>query len=174
AAAAPVAISAPAPIAMVAPAERPAAPPAPRLARFEDLVALADANRDILLKTALERDVHLVRFAEGQIEFRLAQGGRSSLATDIAAAILRWTGQRWVVSVSKEEGAPTLDATVKAATETRRENAAADPFVREVLTRFPGAEIVDVRETAPPPTTDPAITGDGDPVPADEVPDDDF
>lgn len=172
AAAAPVAMSAP--IAMVAPAERPAAPPALRLARFEDLVALAEANRDILLKTALERDVHLVRFAEGQIEFRLAQGGRSSLATDIAAAILRWTGQRWVVSVSKEEGAPTLDATVKAATETRRENAAADPFVREVLTRFPGAEIVDVRETAPPPTADPAITGDGDPVPADEVPDDDF
>ncbi|MCJ2094236.1 DNA polymerase III subunit gamma/tau [Methylobacterium sp. J-072] len=166
--------SAPAPIAMAAPAERPAAPPAPRLTRYEDVVALADANRDILLKTALERDVHLVRFEEGRIEFRLAPGGRATLATDIAAAILRWTGQRWVVSVSKEEGAPTLDATVKAATETRRENAAADPFVREVLTRFPGAEIVDVRETAPLPTPDQAITGDGDPVPADEAPDDDF
>ena len=171
---APVAMSAPAPTPMAVPSERPAAPPAPRLTRFEDVVALADANRDILLKTALERDVHLVRFEEGRIEFRLAQGGRSSLATDIASALLRWTGQRWVVSVSKEEGAPTLDATVKAATETRRENAAADPFVREVLTRFPGAEIVDVRETAPPPTAEPAITEDGDPVPADEVPDDDF
>jgi DNA polymerase-3 subunit gamma/tau len=173
-AAAPVAMSAPAPIAMVAPAERPAAPPAPRLARFEDLVALSDANRDILLKTALERDVHLVRFEEGRIEFRLAQGGRSSLASDIAAAILRWTGQRWVVSVSKEEGAPTLDATVKAATETRRENAAADPFVREVLTRFPGAEIVDVRETAPPPAAEPDLSGDGETIPVDETPDDDF
>ncbi|KST59148.1 DNA polymerase III subunit gamma/tau [Methylobacterium sp. GXS13] len=171
---APVAMSAPAPTPMAVPSERPAAPPAPRLTRFEDVVALADANRDILLKTALERDVHLVRFEEGRIEFRLAQGGRSSLATDIASALLRWTGQRWVVSVSKEEGAPTLDATVKAATETRRENAAADPFVREVLTRFPGAEIVDVRETAPPPTAEPAIMEDGDPVPADEVPDDDF
>ncbi|SFM25093.1 DNA polymerase III subunit gamma/tau [Methylobacterium pseudosasicola] len=172
--ASPVAMVSTAPTAMAAPAERPAAPPAPRLTRYEDVVALADANRDILLKTALERDVHLVRFEEGRIDFRLAPGGRATLATDIAAAIQRWTGQRWVVSISKEEGAPTLDATVKAATETRRENAAADPFVREVLTRFPGAEIVDVRETAPLPTSDSAITGDGDPVPADEVPDDDF
>ncbi|CAM2806028.1 hypothetical protein JHFBIEKO_0054 [Methylobacterium mesophilicum] len=170
--AAPVARAAPS--VMAAPAERPAAPPAPRLARYEDVVALADANRDILLKTALERDVHLVRFEEGRIEFALAPGGRATLATDIAAAILRWTGQRWVVAVSKEAGAPTLDAAVKAATETRRENAAADPFVREVLTRFPGAEIVDVRETAPLPSPHQEIPGDGDPVPADEAPDDDF
>ncbi|MCJ2123959.1 DNA polymerase III subunit gamma/tau [Methylobacterium sp. J-077] len=174
--AAPLAIpvAAPAPTAMAAPSERPAAPPASRLARYEDIVALAEANRDILLKTALERDVHLVRFAEGHIEFRLAPGGRASLATDIAAALLRWTGQRWVVSVSREAGAPTLDAAVKAATETRRENAAADPFVREVLTRFPGAEIVDVRETAPPSTAEPEISADGDTVPADETPDEDF
>ncbi|MDP4002438.1 DNA polymerase III subunit gamma/tau [Methylobacterium sp. NEAU K] len=171
---APVAVTAPTPLptAMAAPVERPAAPPAPRLVRYEDLVALADANRDILLKTALERDVHLVHFEEGRIELRLAPGGRSSLATDIAAAIERWTGRRWVVALSKEAGAPTLDAAARAATETRRENAAADPFVREVLARFPGAEIVDVRETAP--TAEQEIHGEGDAVPADEAENDDF
>jgi DNA polymerase-3 subunit gamma/tau len=153
----------------------PAAPPAPRLGRFEDLTALADANRDILLRTALERDVHLVRFEEGRIEFRLAAGGRPSLANDLAAAIERWTGRRWSVALSKEEGAPTLDAAAKAATETRRENAAADPFVREVLTRFPGAEIVDVRETASEtlPNAEQEILGEGDAARADEVEDDD-
>ena len=101
-------------------------------------------------------------------------GSRPPVGSPIAAALLRWTGQRWVVSVSREAGAPTLDAAVKAATETRRENAAADPFVREVLTRFPGAEIVDVRETAPPSTAEPEISADGDTVPADETPDEDF
>ncbi|MBE7204380.1 MAG: DNA polymerase III subunit gamma/tau, partial [Parafilimonas terrae] len=148
------------------------APPTPRLGRFEDLIALADANRDILLRTALERDVHLVRFEEGRIEIRLAPGGRPSLATDIATAIERWTGRRWAVALSKEEGAPTLDAAARAATETRRENAAADPFVREVLTRFPGAEIVDVRETASEalPTAEEEILGEG--ARADEAGDD--
>ncbi|WP_043347587.1 DNA polymerase III subunit gamma/tau [Methylobacterium sp. B1] len=166
-----------APTAMSVPSPRPvaAAPPAPRLGRFEDLIALADANRDILLRTALERDVHLVRFEEGRIEFRLAPGGRPSLATDIAAAIDRWTGRRWSVALSKEEGAPTLDAAARAATETRRENAAADPFVREVLTRFPGAEIVDVRETAPEalPSAEPDVLADGDAAPVGEAEDDD-
>lgn len=166
------------PTAMAAPAPRPApvAPPTPRLGRFEDLIALADANRDILLRTALERDIHLVRFEEGRIEFRLAPGGRPSLATDLASAIERWTGHRWVVALSKEEGAPTRDAAARAATETRRENAAADPFVREVLTRFPGAEIVDVRETASEalPAAEEEILGEGDAAPADEAADDDF
>ncbi|MCJ2135748.1 DNA polymerase III subunit gamma/tau [Methylobacterium sp. J-026] len=166
-----------APVALAAPAARPApvAPPTPRLGRFEDLIALADANRDILLRTALERDIHLVRFEEGRIEFRLAEGGRPSLATDLAAAIERWIGRRWAVALSKEEGAPTRDAAARAVTETRRENAAADPFVREVLTRFPGAEIVDVRETAAEalPTAEQHILGEGDAARVDEVEDDD-
>ncbi len=166
-----------APVALAAPAARPApvAPPTPRLGRFEDLIALADANRDILLRTALERDIHLVRFEEGRIEFRLAEGGRPSLATDLAVAIERWTGRRWAVVLSKEEGAPTRDAAARAVTETRRENAAADPFVREVLARFPGAEIVDVRETAAEvlPTAEQETLGGGDAAPVDEVEDDD-
>ncbi|XYD10602.1 DNA polymerase III subunit gamma/tau [Methylobacterium sp. NMS12] len=178
---APVAVSAPAsaavsaPVGAPAPRPAPSALPTPRIGRFEDLIALADANRDILLRTALERDVHLVRFEEGRIEFRLASGGRSSLANDIAAAIERWTGRRWVVALSKDEGAPTLDAAARAATETRRENAAADPFVREVLTRFPGAEIVDVRETAPEalPSAEQEILGEGDASRVGEVEDDD-
>ncbi|SDA17786.1 DNA polymerase-3 subunit gamma/tau [Methylobacterium sp. UNC378MF] len=170
--AAPTAMSAPA--SAPAPRPAPAAPPMPRLGRFEDLIALADANRDILLRTALERDVHLVRFEEGRIEFRLAPGGRPSLANDIAAAIERWIRRRWVVALSKDEGAPTLDAAARAATETRRENAAADPFVREVLTRFPGAEIVDVRETAPEavPSAEQEILGEGDAAHGDEIEDD--
>ncbi len=141
---APVLRAVPAP----APARSPAPEAGPRLARFEDVVALADARRDILLKAALERDVHLVRFEEGRIDIRLASGGRPSLANDLSAALTSWTGRRWIVSLSQEDGAPTLAENSRMASETRRENAAADPFVREALTRFPGAEIVDVRETA--------------------------
>ncbi|GJE70925.1 hypothetical protein CHKEEEPN_2467 [Methylorubrum podarium] len=98
---------------------------------------------------ALERDVHLVRFEEGRIEFRLAQGGRQSLATDLARALDAWTGRRWLVALSREEGAPTLAENSRAAEETRHQNAAAHPLVREVLSRFPGAQIVDIRDKAP-------------------------
>ncbi len=121
----------------------------PRLARFEDVVALAGERRDILLKAALERDVHLVRFETGHIAFRLAEGGRRTLAVDLARAIEAWTGQRWVVEAVREDGASTLDQQSRAADASRRESAAAHPLVREVMARFPGAQIVDVRDLAP-------------------------
>ena len=133
-------------VARVAPAPQ---PEGPRLTRFTDVVALADARRDIGLKMALEREVHLVRFEEGRIEFRLAEGGRPGIANDLARALDAWTGRRWIVALSKEAGEPTLDATARAATQTRHENAAAHPLVREVLARFPGAQIIDVRDLAP-------------------------
>jgi DNA polymerase-3 subunit gamma/tau len=159
-----------------APAREPAPASGPRLLRFEDVVAMADARRDILLKSALEREVHLVRFEEGRIEMRLAQGGRSSLANDLSAALTAWTGCRWIVALSQEEGAPTLAEGARMATETRRENAAADPFVREALTRFPGAEIVDVRETASEarPTAEQEILGDLDAARVEEAEGDDL
>ncbi len=136
----------------------------PRLARFEDVVALAGERRDILLKAALERDVHLVRFEAGRIEFRLAEGGRKTLATDLARAIEAWTGQRWVVTLAREEGASTLDQQSRAADASRRESAAAHPLVREVMARFPGAQIVDVRDLAPegPATAEAEILGEAD------------
>ncbi|KQP88407.1 DNA polymerase III subunit gamma/tau [Methylobacterium sp. Leaf117] len=147
--------------AMISPTPAPQ-PEGPRLLRFTDVVALADTKRDIGLKMALEREVHLVRFEEGRIEFRLAEGGRQSIANDLARALDAWTGRRWIVALSKEAGEPTLDATARAATETRHQNAAAHPLVREVMARFPGAQIVDVRDKAPEvsPAAEAAVTGE--------------
>ncbi|AWN49724.1 DNA polymerase III subunit gamma/tau [Methylobacterium terrae] len=136
-----------------APPARAEARPAsgPRLRRFEDVVALADERRDIGLKMALERDVHLVRFEDGRIEFRLAEGGRATLGTDLARALEAWTGRRWVVALSQEDGEATLDARAKAAVQSRHQGAASHPLVQAVLKNFPGAQIVDVRDKAPDP-----------------------
>jgi DNA polymerase-3 subunit gamma/tau len=135
-----------------APQPRPApaaeAAPAVRLRRFEDVVAMAGEQRDIVLKAALERDVRLVRFEEGTIEFNLAEGGNRTLANDLARALQAWTGTRWVVALSAEPGAPTLHEQARAADRERKQGAASHPLVQAVLSRFPGAQIVDVRERA--------------------------
>src|SRR5262249_5963169 len=47
---------------------QPAAPPPVAVGRFEELIALADAQRDLQVKSALERDVRLVRFEDGKLE----------------------------------------------------------------------------------------------------------
>ncbi|WP_297297518.1 DNA polymerase III subunit gamma/tau [uncultured Methylovirgula sp.] len=125
------------------------AEPGLRLARFEDVVAQAGAVRDIQLKLALERDVRLVRFEEGAIEFALAPGASPQLAPTLTRRLQEWTGQRWMVAISREAGAPSLKEQTEAAAAASLHGVRAEPLVRAVLAQFPGAEIVAVRETEP-------------------------
>ncbi|WOJ89812.1 DNA polymerase III subunit gamma/tau [Methylocapsa polymorpha] len=121
------------------------APPVTRIARFEDVVALAGRNRDIQLKLALERDVRLVRFEDGAIEFSLAPGASPQLAQNLMRRLQEWTGQRWLVAISREPGAPSLKEQEEAKAREAMTGVCADPLVRSVLAYFPGAEIVAVR-----------------------------
>ena len=118
------------------------------LARFEDLVAIAHEKRDIALKIALERDVRLVRFEDGRLEFNAARGASPHLAQDISKRLNEWTGRRWIVALSSEDGAPTIKEIADAQKAETLTGVRADPLVRAVLEKFPNAEIVAVRDLA--------------------------
>ena len=141
-----------------APAPQPAAPSnAPRLAKFEDVVALARAKRDIQLCQALENDVRLARFEPGRIEFSLIEGAANTLPQTLSRKLGEWTGERWMVALAPGATTPTLREQSREREAERLSGVAAHPLVRKVLERFPGAKIVDVRgpEQAPaaaPPT----------------------
>ena len=80
------------------------------LSSFEAIVALAADKRDIGMKLALERDVRLVRCEDGQLEIGLEATAAKTLVHDLQRKLGEWTGKRWIVVVSKEEGAPSLRA----------------------------------------------------------------
>jgi DNA polymerase-3 subunit gamma/tau len=146
-AAAPAAITATAP--MAAPKEpiarRAPEPPPVAITSFEELVALVGERRDLQLKTALERDVRLVRFEDGKIEIALEPRASKALIGDLSRRLADLTGRRWMVVVSAEQGQPTI----KAQNDARRmdfvRGVQADPLVQAALAQFPGAEIVAVR-----------------------------
>ena len=93
----------------------------------------------------LERDVRLVRFEQGQVEFSLTPGGSSHLPQVLMRRLQEWTGERWIVALSSREGYPSIAERRAAEERERQRGVAADPLVRAVLERFPGAEIVSVR-----------------------------
>ncbi len=140
--AAPAASPAHEPVARLAPAE-----PSFVLGRFEDLIALAAEKRDVALKAALERDVRLVRFEDGQLEISVLPSASKSLVGDLSRKLQAWTGKRWMVAVSSEEGAPTMRQQADTQKAELMRGVRSDPLVQSVLERFPGAEIVDVRRT---------------------------
>src|SRR3982075_1601536 len=112
------------PRAALAPSSDPSArlsaaePSAPALlvGRFEDLIALAAQKRDLGVKLALERDVRLVRCEDGRLEIRLEPSAAKTLVNDLARKFSDWTGRRWMVVVSGDEG----EATVKAQNDERQ------------------------------------------------------
>jgi DNA polymerase III subunit gamma/tau len=121
------------------------------LSQFEDVVALAGRHRDIQLKAALERDVRLVRFEQGRIEFSAAPWASPKLAQMLMTRLQEWTGSRWLVVVSSAPGTLSLKEKEEARARDILTGVQSDPLVQSVLAAFPGAEIVGVRpkETAP-------------------------
>lgn len=117
---------------------------------FAAVVALAKDMREGILAGELVNDVHLVSFEMGRIELRLNPGAPHDLPGRLTEKLKQWTGQRWVVSLSKLPGEPTLAEQEQAEDTARRAHAQAHPLVQAVLIAFPGAVLDDVREVAPP------------------------
>jgi DNA polymerase-3 subunit gamma/tau len=139
----------------------PAVKPELTLRSFEDVIAKAKAERDRLLVFALERQIRPIRFEPGQIEIELTEDAEPTLPQKLGEVLRAWTGNRWMVAVSKAEAVETVHEARKRNTASLFDEARADPLVQKVLERFPGAEIVGVREKAseppemePPPPTD--------------------
>jgi DNA polymerase III subunit gamma/tau len=130
------------------------ATPARAVQNFAALIALAGEKRDLATKSALERDVRLVRFEDGKLELALEPSARPTLVGELSKKLSDWTGRRWMVAVSKEAGAPSMKAQAELRKAELKDNVRSDPLVQAVLTRFPGAEIIDVRVPAGSPAQD--------------------
>ena len=141
-----------------------------RINTLPELVALSVSQRDLLIKGALEADVRLVRIEDGRLEIALERSAARALVNDLSRKLEQWTGRRWTVIVSNEAGQPTLREQSLVEKGQRERAAEADPRVKEVLARFPGAKVVEVRKlAAEPPESE--VTG-GDDGFTEEPPDD--
>ncbi|QEN88391.1 DNA polymerase III subunit gamma/tau [Labrys sp. KNU-23] len=148
-----------------------AAQPTRALASFAEIVSLAMEKRDLPLKLALERFVRVVAFADGRLDIALEPGSTQGLVNDLSRKLSEWTNKRWLVVLSSEKGEATLRELAEARQAAVLSGIRADPFVRAVMERFPGAEIVDIRDNAPVETQSlpPAPDDGGDPDDAEDA-----
>ena len=119
--------------------------PGPRVATLADIAALADTHRDLAFKVMLKSYVRPVRIENNHLEVSLTGDAPRTLLNDLSNRLQDWTGRRWVVSLSREEGGATLGEMETARRESAFVDARSDPAVAAILSRFPGAKIIDVR-----------------------------
>jgi DNA polymerase-3 subunit gamma/tau len=134
--------------------------PALAINSLAELVQLASDKRDIQIKLALERDVRLVRCEDGKLEIALEAGAAKTLVNDLSRKLQMWTGRSWMVVISREPGQPTLKSVADTRKAELEVGVRADPLVKAVLERFPGAEIVGVRGGKDAPLELPATTAE--------------
>ena len=135
--------------------------PTTALTTFNEIIALARDRRDIKLTGELEHFVRPVSVAEGRIEIVLEATAPAGLPGELSRKLEAWTGRRWMVMVAKSGGAETFAKTRQVAKDEGMKSALEHPDVLAILQRFPGAQIVDVRQ---PETLDRTESIDEEPV----------
>jgi DNA polymerase-3 subunit gamma/tau len=138
------------PVVAQAPQANPDSVPMPQ--SYRDVAALFDRKREAILYTLLVNDAHLVRFEPGRIELRAAPSAPRDFTNRVGSLLTEWTGQRWIVSVSQDRGAPTIAEQNAQRKSDDLAEAATHPFVRAALQMFPGAKIVGVKNAVAAPT----------------------
>jgi DNA polymerase-3 subunit gamma/tau len=113
---------------------------------FRAVAALAGEMRAAKLKFQIEHQMRLVAFERGRIEVNLRENADGNAAGELAERLTAWTGERWIVSISNDEGEPTLADQAAEREAARRADAAADPLLKAALDVFPGAKIVAIRD----------------------------
>jgi DNA polymerase-3 subunit gamma/tau len=126
--------------------------PAPQVAaqpetmNFKEIVALFSEKREAGLHALLYGQVHLVHCAQGLLELRTGPDAPPNLAGRVGQCLTEWTGQRWVVSLSAEEGDKTLLEQEREAEAKRHERARAHPLMQAVFNAFPQAKVIALRQ----------------------------
>ena len=113
---------------------------------FEDLIQTATKEKEVELKYDLERNVKLVSFAPGKINITFNEKLNKNFIKILTEKLLKWTGDRWIISLSKEQGEETIfekNLTNKKEKLSKEMNSQA---VKDFLTAFPDAKLVDVTE----------------------------
>jgi len=113
---------------------------------FEDLIQIASKEKEVELKYDLERNVKLVSFAPGKLNIMFNEKLNKNFIKILTEKLLKWTGERWIISLSKEQGEETIyekNLTNKKEKLSKEMNSQA---VKDFLNAFPDAKLVDVTE----------------------------
>jgi len=113
---------------------------------FQDLINQANEEKEIELKYDLERNVKLVSFNKGSIDISFNEKLNKNFIKNLTEKLLLWTGERWIISLSKNTEAKSiyeknLENKIDKIEEFKRSKTAQD-----IKKAFPDAKLIDIKE----------------------------
>ena len=104
------------------------------------------SNDEDQLKYDLERNVKLVSFNKGKIDISFNEKLNKNFIKILSEKLLNWTGERWIISLSKNSDAKSIYEKSLEEKNNKIEEFKNSRVAREIEKSFPDAILTDLKE----------------------------
>ena len=113
---------------------------------FQDLIDQANKEKEIELKYDLERNVKLVSFNKGKIDISFNEKLNKNFIKNLSEKLLSWTGERWIISLSKNDNAKSIHEMNLEEKNSKIEEFKKTKIAQDIQRVFPDAKLIDFKE----------------------------
>ena len=113
---------------------------------FQDLIEKATKEKEIELKYDLERNVKLANFSKGKINISFNEKLNKNFIKNLSEKLLLWTGERWIISLSKDIEAKSMYEKKQETKNNLIEEYKKSKIAKEIKNAFPDAKLEDIKE----------------------------
>ena len=113
---------------------------------FQDLINKANFEKEVELKFDLERNVKLVSFNKGKIDIGFNEKLNQGFIKNLTEKLLLWTGERWIISLSKNFNAKSIYEKNIEKKSSYFEQFEKTEFANKIKEAFPDAKLEDIKE----------------------------
>ena len=113
---------------------------------FQDLIDQANKEKEIELKYDLERNVKLVSFNKGKIDISFNEKLNKNFIKNLSEKLLSWTGERWIISLSKNDNAKSIHEMNLEEKNSKIEEYKKTKIAQDIQRVFPDAKLIDFKE----------------------------
>jgi len=113
---------------------------------FKDLIQVAAKEKEVELKYDLERNVKLVSFTPGKMNITFNEKLNKNFIKILTEKLLKWTSERWIISLSKEQGEETVYEKNFTNKKNKLDKEMNSETVKDFLVTFPDAKLIEVSE----------------------------
>ena len=113
---------------------------------FEDLISLTSIKKEIQLKYDLENNVNLIKFSEGKIDISFNEKLDRNFVRNLSEKLLKWTGNRWVITLAKKVGQKTFSELKKIKKKELLDQEKKSEIYKKFKNIFPDVELLEVKK----------------------------
>jgi len=112
---------------------------------FNNLLEICTLKKEIKLKYELEKNVNLVSFEDQRIEISFNEDLDKDFIKDLSLKLYEWTGNRWIITLSKTKGQPSKKEEEVNLKKELIESVKNSSIYKKTLEKFPDAVLIDVK-----------------------------